>query len=214
MEVVDGVWCENEQASWSVQAAYAPAPAAMAPPPEPQLLDLIERGNATILRMVEQVCKPYPTSPIGDEAFQAACFEWALAAAEQPARRAALTALCSEVLPLAAEALSRRDDIDAGSESLRRIRAELQARLPRFATDRPLSGVHAVTWLVTSTMVWRSLGRPALVLCPEQRLITTSTRLYALAPALFTHDLMKVCAIEALLAFKAIHAPRPSQPHD
>jgi hypothetical protein len=214
MEVIDGVWSESDQASWTVQAAYATAPSPLNPPPEEQLLQLIEQGNSTVLRMVEQVCKPYPTSPIGQEAFQAACFEWAIAAAEQPSRRTDLAALCAQVLPLIAEALSRREDVQAGTESLKRLRAELQTRLPRLASDKPLSAVHAVTWLMASMMVWRSLGRPALVLCPEQRLVELSSRLYALAPALFTHDLMKVCAIEALLAFKAIHAPRPSQSHD
>lgn len=217
IEVVDGEWWQDEQTHWKAEAKYAASPAAVvavAPAPEAGVLSLIESGNTTLLRAVEQHCKPYPTSPIGAEAFQQAGFEWAIRVTESPARRSDLEALCREALPLVAEALASHDQDPSSARSHWRIVVELKARLPRLAKERPLSAAHAVSWLVASMMVWRSLGRPALVLCGEQRLVDLSTRLYELAPSLFSHDLMKVCAIEALLAFKAHHGPRPDQPHN
>ena len=181
--------------------------------PEQGIVELVKRGLGRILKGQEAHCKPFPTSPIGQEAFQAAGFEWAIAAAERPGHRDELKRLCNEVAALVRDVRNRDDHSSLHRSSFERLRAELKARAHPLAEDEPLLAVHQASWLVASTLVWRSLGRH-FVACPPHQLVRLATTLYDLAPRLFAHDLMKVCAIEALLAVKAPDAARPNEAHE
>jgi hypothetical protein len=197
----------GSEALQSVEASVRQAP-------ELQLVDLVKSGQAGILRQVEAHAKPYPTSPIGEEAFQAACFEWAIGAAEQQGRRAALSQLCRELRQHSGEVSRREDGLAQNAEVYGRLRAELSSRGHRFAADEPLYAVHQTTWLVASLMVWRSLGRPSFFLARDDDVVQWAISLHAVAPALLAHDLIKVCAIESLFASRTHDASGPLETHD
>jgi hypothetical protein len=212
IDVVTGVWNDIPDRGFSVAARYSSTPLSQNEHPEPRLIELVKRGQTQILKSVEAHCKPFPTSPIGEEAFQAACFEWAIAAAEQPGRRDALSKLCVEISTLARDTWNH-EEASAQWSSFGRLRAELKARTHPLSDEEPLLAVHEATWLIASTLVWRSLGRQ-FVRCLLHRLVRLSTMLYDLAPRLFAHDLIKVCAIEALLAAKVPDASRSNEAHE
>jgi hypothetical protein len=214
---VDGTWWETPEQSFTVDAHYPPVPLARCSPPEPAIVSLVRAGNSQVLKLLEQHCKPYPTSPIGPDAFQAACFEWAIAAAQQPVRRSQLTDLCVEISRRSGDVRRSSEDEDlapGGDELHPRLVAELRERSHRLVKEEPLFGVHEATWLVACLIVWRSLGRPSFLLIPEHELVEYAVALQNLAPALLAHDLIKVCAIEALLAFKRHHVTGPSPTHE
>jgi hypothetical protein len=212
IDVVNGVWNDVPDRGFAVTVRHPSTPLSRNGHPEPELIKLVNRGQSHILQGLEAHCTPFPTSPIGQEAFQAACFEWTIAAAEQPARRDALSKLSGEVSALAKEVRNGRD-ASAEWSSFGRLRTELEARKHWESDAEPLLAVHQTTWLVATTLVWRSLGRQ-FVACPPHQLARLATTLYDLAPRLFAHDLMKVCAIEALLAAKAPDAARPDEAHE
>lgn len=209
--VINGGWNDAPGRGVAVVVRYPVTPLSRNGYPEPALIELVNRGQSHILKSLEAHCKPYPTSPIGPEAFQAACFEWAIAAAEQPGRRDALSELCVEVAALAWH-VGNANDASAEWRSFGRLRAELKARTYPLS-EQPLMTVHRATWLVASTLVSRSLGQQ-FVACPPHQLRRLSTSLHDLAPRLLAHDLMKVCAIEALLAAKASDAAGPNEAHE
>jgi hypothetical protein len=212
IEVINGVWSDIPDREFAVEVRYPGAVSACCTHPEQIIVQLVKRGLGHILKGQEAHCKPFPTSPIGQEAFQAAGFEWAIAAAEQPGRRDDLNKACREVAALVRD-VRNSDDGSPDKLSFERLRAELKARAHPLADDDPLLAVHQASWLVASTPVWRSLGRH-FVACPPHQLVWLATTLYDLAPRLFAHDLMKVCAIEALLAVKAPDAARPNEAHE
>lgn len=212
IEVINGVWSDVPDCQFAVEVHYPGAVSGCCTHPEQNIVQLVKRGLGHILKGQEAHCKPFPTSPIGPEAFQAAGFEWAIAAAEQPGRRDDLTKTCREVAGLVRD-VRNSDDASLNKLSFDRLRAELKTRAHLLADDEPLLAVHQASWLVASTLVWRSLGRH-FVACPPHQLVRLATTLYDLAPRLFAHDLMKVCAIEALLAAKAPDAARPNEAHE
>jgi hypothetical protein len=212
IEVINGVWSGVPDRAFAVEVRYPGAVSACCTHPEQIIVQLVKRGLGHILKGQEAHCKPFPTSPIGQEAFQAAGFDWAIAAAEQPGRRDDLNKTCREVAALVRD-VRNSDDVSPDKLSFERLRAELKARAHPLADDDPLLAVHQASWLVASTLVWRSLGRH-FVTCPPHQLVRLATTLYDLAPRLFAHDLMKVCAIEALLAVKAPDAARPNEAHE
>ena len=209
--MINGVWSDVPDRAFAVEVDYTGAPSSCCTHPEQIIVELVKRGLGHVLKGQEAHCKPFPTSPIGQEAFQAAGFEWAVAAAEQPGRRDDLTRVCREVAALVRD-VRNSDDASPHKSSFERLRAELKARAHPLADDDPLLAVHQASWLVASTLVWRSMGRH-FVACPPHQLMRLATTLYDLAPRLFAHDLMKVCAIEALLAAKAPNAARPNEAH-
>lgn len=211
IQVINGVSNDVADRALSVVVRYPSAPSGRNFHPEPAIVDRVKRGDGYILKSLEAHCRPFPTSRIGEEAFQAACFEWSIASAEQPGRREALSRLCGEVSAMTGRV---RNDVEAFSHrsSFERLCAELTARSHSLADDDRLLAVHHASWLVATTLVWRSLGRQ-FVACPPHQLVRLTTTFYDLAPRLFAHDLMKVCAIEALMAARTPDAARPDEAH-
>ena len=217
-----GAWADlhaveatGSQAAWMRmtrrlgEQALSTLPTTLRPRVDEFVIAQIKNNNGTFLRGLLEHCRPFPSSPIGDEAFQVAGFEWTIAVAENLAKRGDLEALCRETDPLCAEARAASDVAPEHLPVLARLRGELQARFHPLFRDTPLLATHEVSWLLASLMVWRSLGRLPFATCSETQLAQLSTRLFDIAPALLAHDIVKVCAIEALHTLQSNHAPEP-----
>ena len=166
------------------------------------------------LRELRALCSPFPTGPIGGDAFQVAAFDWAERAASDPAVRTRLADLCaSNALPLAREAL--RDFGTAATpanDGAVRILAELQARVPTRSEDSPLLAVHLLSWITAMGLVYRGFNWPLPFMWSESKTLETALALQELAPRLLEHDITKICAIQALVS--ARDRGRPSDETD
>jgi hypothetical protein len=164
--------------------------------PNPQIVELVQRGQAATLEAIQGMVLPLPASPIGDEAFQEAGFDWAIRAARYREVAEDLSKICQEHRDLAGEALRREDHVRVNVFRWRAIR-ELKDRWHRDIPDNPLLGVHLISWLVALGLVWRGRGQVVPFFLPEDRLIELAGQLNSLAPRLLEYDLQVVCALEA-----------------
>ena len=175
--------------------------------PEADIVRLVRGRRADTLRSVMEFCRPLPSSAIGAEAFEDAAFEWTLRCAADPVASERLSQLCLGVLPVARAVCVNEYEVSDRRTAKYRITQELKHRWSRFAADEPLLAVHLATWLAAMTLVWRGLSRSLPFIWPEAQLIETALVLQELAPKLLAHDLVKVCAIEAIVAAGIDDAP-------
>lgn len=187
----------SAHASPSLGVFYPAESATYGAHPDPPIVALVQAGNWVVLDAIHAHCLQLPGSPISDEAFSECCFMWARRVAEDPERRRALVELCQEV------GLAIAGDLERSSPSPRskaecRILRELRARWFPNAWGEPLFAVNYLTWGVALATIWRGAGRMVPFSLREEVLEDAALGLLDLAPELFEHDLLKVCAIEAM----------------
>ncbi|HYD48142.1 MAG TPA: hypothetical protein VEB21_07340 [Terriglobales bacterium] len=167
-------------------------------PPDTQFIPMLKAGDRQRLEMMAHVCSPLPSSPIGEDAFQQACLAWTLRAAADVSLCAQLEEVCRE-FALPCESAARAIE-DAKPHELARWRClrELQARWIGNAVEEPLFAVNYLVWLVAMGNVWTSVKRWLPFNMRRADIQTLTLKLLDLTPELLEHDLVKVCAIEAL----------------
>ena len=165
--------------------------------PESAVIELVRRGHHSVLRSIRAHCSQLPNSPINLDAFQEACFEWCIRAASDLVYREELRNLCAKwVIPIGDE-LSSRNYTGDNPAQWRALR-ELKNRWDTDAAGEPLYAVNFLVWIVALALIWRGMGRIAPLQIRENELGDLSLRIFELTPALFEHDLLKLCAIEAV----------------
>ena len=165
--------------------------------PEPPVVDLIRRGDRAVLEAIQAYCSRLPSSPISPEAFQDACFQWCLRAVGNITYRDELKELCREWAVRVADDVASRRVPDMSPAQWRAL-CELRSRWYPNAQVEPLYAVNYLAWAVALAVIWRGLARNAPFTIREGELADLSLRIFELIPELLEHDLVKMCAIEAL----------------
>jgi hypothetical protein len=165
--------------------------------PESPVVDLIRRGDRAVLEAIQAYCSRLPSSPISPEAFQDACFQWCLRAVGNITYRDELKELCREWAVRVADDVSSRRIPDMSPAQWRAL-CELRSRWYPNAQVEPLYAVNYLAWAVALAVIWRGLARNAPFTIREGELADLSLRIFELIPELLEHDLVKICAIEAL----------------
>jgi hypothetical protein len=161
------------------------------------LIAIMREGRADRLELIRGHFEAIPASLIGPDAFFDACFAWCEQATRNHTYREQLGDFVAPVVELFSD-----DLVDSGLPTRGltawRLTYELRQRWIRNALGEPLFAVPFVSWAIAMSLIAVGTGGRALLGLDEGKLISLAQRLRELAPKLFDHDLLKVCAIHAL----------------
>lgn len=188
---------QSDLTNFRMKEFYSESPPLISNAPDSPVIELVRKGNHAILHAIHQQCSYLPGSPISLDAFQEACFDWCIRAATDIEYRDELTELCRiHAISINNEVEARRFSADNPTQW--RVSRELKARWDRRASDEPLFAVNFLVWAVALALIWRGMGHITPFPIRDDHLTSLAIRIQDLTPRLFEHDLLKVCAIEAL----------------